>query len=116
MTEIIAEQTIWHPGLDYVGRGGDYAKTVGELEDEKVIDLVRQRAEEDGEWAIKQNRVGGRPEFMRKMIAWVSDPRNIAQCLEHVYAEENAHIRTVDWVCRELANATKTIGGGLIRE
>lgn len=108
--EITEETTIWFPGI-YRGREGDYAKTVGELEDDRVIDLVRERVKDDGEWAIANDRVGDNADVMRKMMAWAGDPKNIAQCLEHVYAEENAHIRTVDWVCRDLANAAKAIGG-----
>jgi hypothetical protein len=53
---------------------------------------------------------------MEKMMAWASDPKNIAQCLEHIYREENAHIHTVDWVCREMATATQAIGRGEARE
>lgn len=111
MTEIVPEETIWYPGPDYAGRQGDYAKTVGELTNDEVIVLVQVRALEDGEWAIENKRVGNRPEFMRKMMEWVCNPTNITQCLEHIYKEENAHIRTVDWVCRELATVTKGLGG-----
>lgn len=116
MTEIVAEQTIWFPGLDYVGREDDYAKraseVIGEGGREKLIELVEQRAREDGEWAIENSRVGGRPEFMRKMMAWVSDPKNIIQC----YESRLEYDSTVDWICRELANVTKGIAGGLARD
>lgn len=114
--EITPEMTIWYPGPDYKGREGVYAKTVGEIPDKQTVLLVQRRAREDGEWAIENNRVGDRPEFMRKMMAWVSDPTNITQCLERIYKEENAHICTVDWVCRELANVTKGIGRGEARD
>lgn len=105
--EIVAEQTIWYPGPDYIGREGDYAKEVLDVTDDTLIELVQKRAQEDGEWAIEQGRVGGRPEFMRKMIEWVSDPKNIRQCS----AANLDKAPTVDWICRELANVTKHLGG-----
>lgn len=104
MTEITEDQVIWFPGI-YNGRQGDYAKFVADVPEGQVVELVQQRAKEDGEWAIENNHVGGRPELMRKMIAWVSDETNIRQCLKANPDE------TVDWICRELANATKAIGG-----
>lgn len=109
MTEIAAEQTIWFPGI-YSGREGNYAKLVADMPEEEVIKLVQHRAKEDGEWAIENNRVGGRAEFMRKMMAWVSNEKNIRQCLAANPDE------TVDWICRDLANATKRIAGGLAHE
>jgi hypothetical protein len=53
---------------------------------------------------------------MRQMMAWAGDPTNIAQALEHIYKEEDAHIRTVDYLCRDLANASKWIAGGNARD
>ena len=70
-----------------------------------MVSLVQQRAQEDGTWAIDNGFVGDNEETMRKMMAWVSDPKNILQCLE---ANPN---ETVDWICRDLANATKWIMG-----
>lgn len=116
--EITEDMTLWFPGI-YNGRQGVYAKTVGELSDEDTITLVRHRVQEDGEWAIENGHVGENNEnepLMRKMMEWASDPTNIAQCLEHIYKEENAHIRTVDWVCRDMANASKWLGGGGARD
>lgn len=109
--EITPETTIWYPGPDYVGRQGRYAKPASEVSWNMLFALVQKRAEEDGEWAIENNRVGGRPEFMRKMMKWVSDSENIVQCLE-ANRDQNP---TVDWICRELANTTKGIAGGAAR-
>lgn len=111
--EIAPVTNIWYPGPDYKGREGVYAKTVGELPDEDTTTLVRHRAQEDGEWTIENGLVADHAKYMRKMMAWVADPTNIAQCLEHLYKDEEAHIRTVDWVCRDLANASKAIVGGI---
>jgi hypothetical protein len=111
MTEIVAEKTIWFPGFFYNGREGDYAKAVNELERETIIELVQKRAEEDGEWAIENGHVGNNEDVMRKMMAWVSDPKNINQCLDHIHKVNMGHERTVDWVCRDLANGSKWVGG-----
>lgn len=116
MTEIVAEQTIWYPGPDYAGRSGDYAKQVRDVPEDQVVELVQKRAKEDGEWAIENDCVGGRPEFMRKMMAWVSDEKNIRQCIEWICKEKIGVDITVDWVCRHLADATKGIAGGMTRE
>lgn len=116
LPEIEPKMCIWYPGPDYKGREGIYAQTVGELKDPAVIEFVQMRAREDGEWAIKNHLVGDNEAQMRQMMEWTSNPKNIAQCLEHVYKEENAHIRTVDWVCRDLANASKWIAGGNARD
>lgn len=113
MTEITAERTIWFPGI-YDGREdeeGDYAKTVVEFSDEKLIELVQQRAKEDGEWAIENGYVGDNEDSMRKMMAWVSDEKNITQALEHIHSENMQTERTVDWLCRDLANGSKWVGG-----
>lgn len=116
-SESANEMTIWFPVDElYKGREGDYAKTVGELPNDRVVELVQQRVEEDGVWAIENHLVGDNEAKMRMMMAWASDVTNIAQCLEHLYKEENAHIRTVDWVCRDLANASKWIAGGIARD
>lgn len=104
------QSSIWFPGI-YSGREGDYAKIATHMNFDDLVKLVQKRAQEDGEWAIENNRVGNRPEFMRKMMAWVSDPTNIRQCVEHIHKEGLDHERTVDWVCRELATASKTVGG-----
>lgn len=114
--KITARTNIWFPGPDYVGREEDYAKTVGELPDSNTVALVQKRAQEDGEWAIENGLVANHMKFMRKMMDWVADSTNITQCLEHLYKDEEAHIRTVDWVCRDLANASKAIVGGIARD
>lgn len=108
--QIYEDMTIWFPGI-YNGRKGYYAKTVGELPDQRVIVLVQKRVREDGEWSIENGHVGDNEALMRQMMAWAGDSTNIAQALEHIYKEENAHIRTVDWLCRDLANASKWIAG-----
>jgi hypothetical protein len=106
---IIENQTIWFPGI-YEGRQGDYAKHISEVMDEDLFRLVQERAKEDGEWAIANGHVGENNEnelTMRLMMKWVSDPNNIRQCFE-AHIVENP---TVDWICRDLANASKWIAG-----
>lgn len=104
MTEIQEDHIIWFPGL-YNGRVGDYAKIASTMPEAKVIELVQQRAHEDGEWAIQNGHVGDNEDIMRKMMAWVSDVTNIRQALEANPDE------TVDWICRDLANGSKWAGG-----
>jgi hypothetical protein len=104
MTEIVDHDTIWFPGI-YGGRQGDYAKIASDIPEAMLVELVQQRAREDGEWAIQNGFVGDNEDKMRKMMAWVSDSKNIIQC-----GEANPN-ETVDWICRDLANASKWIGG-----
>jgi hypothetical protein len=106
MTDIIEEQAIWYPGSDYKGRAGDYLKIVSDIPEEQLIRLVQQRAREDGEWSIEYYSLDRTKDLMRRMMSWVSDSRNIIQCME---ANPN---KTVDWICRELANITRELGGG----
>lgn len=106
---ITEEQTIWFPGI-YNGREGDYAKKVADVSLVELTELVTKRAQEDGQWAIDNGHVGNNEDKMRRMIAWVSDPENIRQCLNHILKEEMEHARTVDFVCRDLANGSKWAG------
>lgn len=101
---ITEDQTIWYPDV-YNGRQGDYAKTVADVSLVELTELVQKRAQEDGQWAIDNGFVGDNEDKMRKMMAWVSNPENIQQCLE-----ANPH-ETVDWICRDLANGSKYVHG-----
>lgn len=110
---IIEEETIWFPG-PYKGRpDGGFEKLVSDSSLPEIIEFVQTRAKEDGKWTIENNLVGDNEDRMRRMMAWVSRETNIKQCVEHIRAAEEDEIRTVDWVCRELANASKmSVGGG----
>jgi len=107
----LAKGNIWYPG-PYEGRinDADFQQVVGDLSLMQIGVLVQKRAKEDGEWTIEQGLVGSMGEHedkMRRMMAWVSDTTNIAQCIAHILHEKHEYHRTVDWVCRELANASK---------
>lgn len=106
MTVIREDQIIWFPGI-YNGREGLYTRIASDVTQEVLIDLVQKRAKEDGEWAIENDLVGDNEDKMRQMMAWVSDPKHIVQCYE--YGDNQKE--TVDWICRDLANASKWIGG-----
>lgn len=113
MTEITEEQIIWFPGI-YGGRTDpDYTQKVADLAETTLISLVQRRAKEDGEWAIKGGHVGDNEDNMRKMMEFVSDEINIKQARTHALkeAEEGGAERTVDWICRDLANASKFAHG-----
>lgn len=105
MTDIQEHETIWFPGI-YPGRESEpWTLLASNFTDERLVELVQQRATEDGEWAIANGHVGDNEDKMRAMMAWVSNPEHIRQC-----ATMNIEYGvTVDWVCRDLANASKTI-------
>jgi hypothetical protein len=99
------EQIMWFPGI-YEGRTTEeFTQIAGSVPVEQVIEIVQKRAEEDGTWSIENGFVGDNEDVMRKFMAWVSDEKNIRQCVE-ANPEE-----TVDWICRDLANASKWIMG-----
>lgn len=109
MTEIVEHQTIWYPGIYAPRTDGEYNSLVADVEIDTIIELVQQRAHDDGEWAIKSGHVGENEDKMRRFMAFVSEEKNVRQCVEHIYAEKQEKHRTVDWVCRELANASKVM-------
>jgi hypothetical protein len=105
-------ETIWFPGI-YHGRNTDeYTQLAAPLPMPELIALVAKRAHEDGEWAIANGLVGennrNEPK-MRRMMDFVADAKNIQQCVEHILAEERDLEATVDWVCRDLANASRML-------
>lgn len=116
----IKEQNIWYPWI-YEGRQGDYAKKITEVDIDQIVELVQKRVEEDGESSISNGLVGENKEHepvMRKLMSWASNETNIRQCVRHLLDEAKAleansdyEPRTVDFVCRDLANAAKWIGG-----
>lgn len=111
MTDIQKESIIWFPG-EYHGREGDYAKLVADVPLEELTALVQNRAQEDGDWAIAHGFVGKNNEHkakMHRLMEFVSKPSNIQQCVWHVFNNGEERIRTVDWVCRDLANASKVM-------
>lgn len=108
---ITEEQTIWFPGI-YAGRtDSEYTKLIADVSTTELIELVQKRAHEDGWWAIDNGFVGDNEDSMRKMMEFVSDEKNIRQCLDHILKSGAEEERTVDWVCRDLANASKWAHG-----
>lgn len=105
--KITEETTIWFPGI-YEGRTNKfYSQIAMHLNFNDLVQLVQARAKEDGEWAITNGFVGDNEDKMRRMMAFVSDEKNIRQCVKHIHQENLDHVRTVDFVCRDLANASK---------
>lgn len=109
--QIDESMLIWFPGI-YKGREGYYAKLVSELSENKIIALVQRRAREDAQWCIDHDLVGDNEAGMRAMEEWVARYDNIVQALEHMEKDGLKSERTVDWLCRDLANASKWILGG----
>ena len=104
---ITEEQLIWYPGI-YGGRQEpEWTELVTNLDLETVTERVQRRAQEDGEWAIEHGFVGDNEDKMRRMMAWVSLETNIEQAYEYVREREPEMERTVDYLCRDLANGSK---------
>lgn len=112
MTDVQEHETIWYPDI-YGGRTTDeYTQIAAYLPFEELVRLVQKRAEEDGEFCIANGFVGPNNESepkMRRMMEFVSKETNIRQCLDHIHREGLEHERTVDFVCRDLANASKVM-------
>lgn len=106
---ISEDMTIWYPGV-YHGRVFDeqYQQKVADISLVDLVELVQKRAKEDGEWAIENDHVGDNEDKMRKMMAWVSDPVNIEQCADYIL--RGGMTESVDWLCRDLANASRWVG------
>ncbi|HYQ97103.1 MAG TPA: hypothetical protein VEO92_01950 [Candidatus Nitrosocosmicus sp.] len=108
---ITEAQTIWYPGI-YAGRtDSEYTQLVADVSLVKLTELVQKRAQEDGEWTIDNGFVGKNESNMRQMMDFVSNENNIQQCVAHVIKEGLEDVRTVDWICRDLANASKHFHG-----
>lgn len=105
--EIVEHQTLWYPGIYVPRTDGDWDKAASSLPFARVVELIQTRASQDGEWTLENEKVGGNEEKMRKMMAWVSRKDNIRQCIDANF-EKGV---TVDWVARELAYASKMVGG-----
>lgn len=104
---IAKEQIIWFPDT-YSGRTDEeYTQIAMHLNFADLVVLVQKRAQEDGEWAITNGFAGDNEDKMRSMMAFVSNEEFIRQCVDHIHKEGLDHVRTVDWICRDLANASK---------
>lgn len=100
-------ELIWYPGI-YDGRtDGGYGQFVADISLDEIVKLVQKRATEDGEWAIANGFVGDNEDKMRRMMEFVSDRTNIQQCTAWIYKDGEEYDRTIDFVCRDLANASK---------
>lgn len=111
MSDIVPEENMWYPGPEalYTGKTDPYSLEAHRATADELVQMVQERAQEDGEWVIENGLYAGKEELMRKMIEWVSRPDVIVQCAD---ANLDKGV-SVDWVCRELANAAKQIAGGV---
>lgn len=111
MTDISDENIIWTPGIYHGRQEEPWTSTIANLifDRDKIIELVQQRANEDGEWCINNGRVGkdnvGEPR-MRFMMDFVANTKHITQALEHILNRGEEEERTLDYLCRDLANAS----------
>lgn len=111
MTDIVPEENMWYPGPEamYKGQTDLHSLEAHLATNDELVKMVQERAREDGEWVIENGLASGKEELMRKMIEWVSRSETIVQCAD---ANLDKGV-TVDWVCRELANAAKKIAEGV---
>jgi hypothetical protein len=112
MSDIVEEQIMWFPGIYHGRQSDEWQAFVIDVVFTHIRDLVQARVQEEGEWLIANGRVGTNNENevkMRRMMAFASDEKNILQCWEHVYRAGEEEVRTVDYIARELANASKTM-------
>lgn len=109
-----SESLIWFP-LDslYEPRtDGGYERLVSDVSLVELTSLVQHRAQEDGNWAIENGLVGennANRDKMVRMMQFVGSDRNIQQCVGHLIKDGEEDERTVDWVCRDLAKASKAL-------
>lgn len=99
-------ENIFFPGV-YHGRDDKvYTQRAVDMPFELLVKLVRERAEEDGEWTIEHNLVGNNPDKMRRMMAFVANPKHIDQARNAILNGASPPDSTVDFLCRDLANAS----------
>jgi len=96
---------IFTPGI-YHGTPEYNAKQVVDLSLAEVTPLVRLRAMEDGMFCIVNDLVGDDVDKMIGMILSVCDSERITRCYRAASQEE----RTLDFMCRDLANGSKWPG------
>jgi hypothetical protein len=106
----IERSNIWFPddGL-YSPLEGTFGELVQDFENHEIVSLVQSRVDVDGNWILENGHDGGKPEKMRRMMAWVGSARNIEQCVDSIWATAKMDERTVDSVARELAQASQVI-------
>lgn len=73
-----------------------------------LIELVRDRAEKDGQWCIDMDLVGDNEDKMRQMMAYVKSRHNIIRNINH--QKEIGRNETLDFLCRDLANGSRWAG------
>lgn len=101
--EMSSRENIFTLGI-YRGRK-DYDIYAGSMPMERIVEIVQQRAEEDGEWCIKNNLIGNNEPKMRRMMSYVSNPSNIKRCIKYT---SMAHpLLSIDFICRDLANTSR---------
>ena len=110
--DIRKEQLIWFPIQEaYEPREEpEYAQNIAGLTLDQVVELVTKRVNEDGQFSIDNDMVGENRESepkLRVMMEFACDRKNIEQCIDYIYKEQTEGEKTVDFVCREMGNASK---------
>lgn len=104
----IAEQSsynIFTSGVYHGRADGIFGRDVTEVEFDEMVKAINERANTDGNWCIDNKLVGDNENKMRAMMLFVANVDNIRACVNYIF--ENDFGRDVDFVCRDLANASK---------
>lgn len=102
-----ATRNIFTNGIFHGSTEEPYTLKLGDVSIVTLVRAVRDRAEVDGQWCIDNDLVGNNEDKMRRMIAYVSDPENIVRCVSYILKHNEENDRTVDFVCRDLANGSR---------
>lgn len=96
---------IFTPGIYHGRQEAPWQQKCLDVDTFSLIELVRTRAERDGQWCIDMGLVGNNEDKMRKMMEYVKSLHNITRNLN--YQKENGQNETIDFLCRDLANGSK---------
>lgn len=96
---------IFTPGIYHGKQAAPWQQLCLDVDVINLIELVRDRAEKDGQWCIDMGLVGDNEDKMRRMMEYVKSRHNIIRNLN--YQKENGQNETIDFLCRDLANGSR---------
>jgi hypothetical protein len=99
---------IFTPGIYHGKQGAPWEQKCLDVDVHNLIELVRDRAEKDGQWCIDMDLVGDNEDKMRRMMEYVKSRHNIIRNLN--YQKETGRNETIDFLCRDLANGSRWAG------
>jgi hypothetical protein len=94
-------------GVYHGSKEAIFTTAVADMEISAIVRLVQERAKKDGQWCIDMDLVGPNEDKMRRMIMYCSDEIKIMDKVHYITHHDDPALRTVDFVCRDIANASK---------